>query len=133
MGKGYLCNGMFKLNVHIDNNNNSSSVSAYIVDSPYLWHNRLGHVNFKRIRDMVKLDLIPYIDQNHEKCTTCMLTKITRNTFPKIERTSNVLDLIHSDVCDMHSTPSLGGKILSHLLMILVDFVMCIYCILKMK
>ena len=39
-----------------------------------------------------------------------MLTKITKNPFPKINRTSNILDLIHSDVCDLHNTPTLGGK-----------------------
>src|ERR1044072_7045615 len=39
-----------------------------------------------------------------------MLTKITRQPFKKIERSSKVLDLIHSDVCDLHGWPTIGGK-----------------------
>ncbi|EOX94625.1 Uncharacterized protein TCM_004260 [Theobroma cacao] len=39
-----------------------------------------------------------------------MLTKITRNPFPKVKRNTKLLELIHSDVCDMHSTPTLTGK-----------------------
>ena len=39
-----------------------------------------------------------------------MLTRITRNPFPKIERTSKVLDLIHSNICDLYGTPNLGGN-----------------------
>ena len=35
---------------------------------------------------------------------------MTKTPFPKIERTSYLLQLIHSDVCDMHSTPTRGGK-----------------------
>jgi hypothetical protein len=39
-----------------------------------------------------------------------MLTKITRQPFKNIERSSKVLDLIHSDVCDLHGWPTIGGK-----------------------
>jgi len=39
-----------------------------------------------------------------------MKTKITRNHFPKVERNSKLLELIHSHICDMHSTPLIGGK-----------------------
>ena len=49
---------------------------------------------------MMKFDLLPYCDKNEGKCNICVLTKIIRNPFSKIERTFEVLDLIHSDVCD---------------------------------
>lgn len=39
-----------------------------------------------------------------------MLNKITRTPFKRVERSSNILELIHSDLCDFHSTPSLGNK-----------------------
>nr|KAJ0217318.1 hypothetical protein LSAT_V11C300130150 [Lactuca sativa] len=39
-----------------------------------------------------------------------MLTKITRQPFKDLVRESKVLDLIHSDLCDFHATPSLGNK-----------------------
>ena len=112
IGKGYLSNGMFKLNVIMDDgiNINNKSISVYMVEPEFLWHYRLGHVNFKRLHDMVKLYLIPHVDESHEKCNVCALTKITKKPFPNVKRTSNVLDLIHSDVGDMHGTPSIGGK-----------------------
>ena len=31
-------------------------------------------------------------------------------TFPKVERTTFLLELVHSDVCDMHCNPTRGGK-----------------------
>ena len=38
-----------------------------------------------------------------------MLNKITRTPFKSVEK-SKILELIHSDLCDFHSTPSLGNK-----------------------
>nr|GEU53750.1 zinc finger, CCHC-type [Tanacetum cinerariifolium] len=73
-----------------------------------LWHARLGHVHYKRMRDMSKMSLIPTFDMTHENCKTCMLTKITRQPFKGVNRESKVLDLIHSDLCDFHANPSLG-------------------------
>ncbi|GJU82138.1 zinc finger, CCHC-type containing protein [Tanacetum coccineum] len=75
-----------------------------------LWHARLGHVHYKRMRDMSKMSLIPAFDMTHESCKTCMLTKITRQPFKGVNRESKVLDLIHSDLCDFHANPSLGNN-----------------------
>nr|GEW79537.1 putative reverse transcriptase domain-containing protein [Tanacetum cinerariifolium] len=69
-----------------------------------------GHVHYKRMLEMSKDDLMPDIDENSKKCTTCMLTKITRKPFQSITRKSVILELIHSDLCDFHATPSLGNK-----------------------
>ncbi|GJT62681.1 zinc finger, CCHC-type containing protein [Tanacetum coccineum] len=69
-----------------------------------------GHVHYKRMLEMSKDDLIPAIDENLKKCTTCMLTKITKKPFQSITRKSVKLELIHSDLCDFHATPSLGNK-----------------------
>ena len=60
-----------------------------------LWHMRLGHVNFRKLEDMMKSNLIPNLDKNFDSCTTCMLTKITRQHFKSIKRSSRVLDLIY--------------------------------------
>lgn len=108
VGKGYLCENMFKCNVISNYNNNM--ISAYIVESCDLWHMRLGHINFRKLNDMMKSNLIPTFDKNSNSCTTCMLTKITRQPFKSVERSSKVLDLIHSDVCDLHGWPTIGGK-----------------------
>ena len=39
-----------------------------------------------------------------------MLTKITRQPFQGISRKTELLELVHSDLCDFHSTPFLGNK-----------------------
>ena len=44
--------------------------------------------------------MIPSFDVNIEKCKTCMLTKITIQTFPNVKRNFVILELIHSDLCD---------------------------------
>nr|KAJ0195993.1 hypothetical protein LSAT_V11C700359310 [Lactuca sativa] len=76
-----------------------------------LWHARPEHIHCKRLKDMSKISFIPAFDmQNNEKCKTCMLTKITRQPFKDVVRESKVLDLIHSELCDFHATPSLGNK-----------------------
>nr|GEU68392.1 hypothetical protein [Tanacetum cinerariifolium] len=112
VGFGYYNNGMFMLNLNKvpDDSDSVYMSSSYTVVNTSLWHARLGHVHYKRILEMSKDDLIPAIDEKLKKYTTCMLTKITRKPFKSITRKSVILELIHSDLCDFHATPSLGNK-----------------------
>ena len=57
-----------------------------------------------------KVNLIPNMNVSDEKCTTCMLTKITRKPFPNVQRSSNILDLVCSDICEMNGQSSLRDK-----------------------
>nr|KAJ0192854.1 hypothetical protein LSAT_V11C800443070 [Lactuca sativa] len=113
VGFGYYCDRVFKLNViscfasHVKS---TCMTSASNLDNSMLWHNRLAHVHIKRMIEMSKSGLIPAFDINSEKCNTCMLTKITKQPFPNVNRKSKLLELIHSDLCDFHATPSLGNK-----------------------
>ncbi|PHU25293.1 hypothetical protein BC332_03625 [Capsicum chinense] len=43
-------------------------------------------------------------------CQTCVESKYAKHPYKSVERNSNPLDLIHTDICDMKSTPSRGGK-----------------------
>jgi len=106
VGKSYLFEEMFKLNLI-----NKVKNFAYLIDSISLWHNRFGHVNTRRMHDMIVLNLIhKSVNNMFDKCKICMQTKITRKHFPKIDRSSILLQLVHSDVCDMHSNPTRVGK-----------------------
>ena len=72
---------MFKLNVLASTNHQNNVISAYLVESSFsLWHNRFGHVNYKRMHEMINFDLLPCCDKNERKCNTCMLTKIKRKS-----------------------------------------------------
>ena len=51
VGKGYMSNGLFKMNVMtvippIKNINKKNMSSAYMLESSNVWHSRLGHVNY---------------------------------------------------------------------------------------
>ncbi|GJW26255.1 zinc finger, CCHC-type containing protein [Tanacetum coccineum] len=109
IGFGYLSNHMFRLNI-VNDNIGSAFMSTSKLNDSILWHARLGHVHFKRMQDMSKDGLIPAFDMDTEKCKTCMLTKITKKPFQNVKRETEVLELIHSDLCDLHATPSLGNK-----------------------
>jgi hypothetical protein len=93
---------MFKLNLIKDN------VSIYIVDSYSLWHARLGHVNYNSVNCMAKLGLLPTnLHDDRDKCEIYVKTKLIRKPFSSVNRSSsNLLELIHSDICD------LSGKII---------------------
>lgn len=113
VGKGYLADGLFKLNVSANLiNNNMNKASVYIVDSSCLWHVRLGHVNFCYLYRMCNLGLLTkfgFISNN--KCETYIESKFARQTFNYVlEKTNELLGLIHSALCDFRSTPTRGGK-----------------------
>jgi len=111
VGKGYGSSDMFKLNAITPSGNMMNDpiyMLMYYVSSQ--WHNHLRHVNHKILKEMSRLDLILDLDDNIEKCKTCMLTKITTSSFPNVQRIAKLLKFIHSDLGDFRSTPSLGEK-----------------------
>ena len=64
VGKGYMSNGLFKMNVMaivppIKNINNKSTSSAYMLESSNVWHGRLGHVNYDTLRRLVNMECLP--------------------------------------------------------------------------
>jgi hypothetical protein len=69
--------GMLKLNVEMNENNNSS---AYIVSCVNVWHGRLCHSNSKYMKNMSCLGLIPKLENEFEKCEICSVTKINRKS-----------------------------------------------------
>ena len=115
IGKGYMSEGLFKINVFNDNVialtiNKSFMSSAYIVESCELWHSRLGHVNYRSMYKMANLGLLPKLDINEtQKCEICAESKFARKPFKSIERSSELLELVHSDLCDLKMTPTRGG------------------------
>lgn len=112
VGRGYALNGMFKLNVMVVKNDiNKMNSSAYLIESSNVWHGRLGHVNFNSMRCLIKFNCIPnfHIDSKY-KCETCVEAKLTRASFKSVERKTEPLDMIHTDICDLKSLPTKGGN-----------------------
>ncbi len=77
----------------------------------YLWHLRLGHINAKRIQRLVKDGPLSFLTlETYPTCESCVQGKMTRLPFSgKGERSSNVLDLIHTDVCGPMNHMGRGG------------------------
>ena len=113
VGKGYMSNELFKMNVMtiVSDFNNKNTSSAYMLESYNIWHGRLGYVNFDTLRKLMNLELLPKfnIDANH-KCETCVESKLTRASFQNIDRSTEPLELIHSDTCDLKYVQTRGGK-----------------------
>nr|GEV72984.1 zinc finger, CCHC-type [Tanacetum cinerariifolium] len=96
----------------VDGSSNSlkAIMSTSKLNDSILCHARLGHVHFKMMQDMSKDGLISAFDMDTQKCKTCILTKITKKPFQNVKRETEVLELIHSNLCDLHAAPSLGNK-----------------------
>ena len=79
------------------------------------WHNRYGHVNFNCLKDMIKKNTVRGIKikemPNSFECETCAKGKITVKPFPQVSenRSSELLSVIHSDVCGPINKNSYGG------------------------
>ena len=53
---------------------------------------------------------ISYQHHNNSKCEVCIQAKMTKKPFPKVERNSQLLELIHSDICEINGMLTRGGK-----------------------
>ena len=80
----------------------------------HVWHERMGHVNNKVLREMTQKGLIrgmKLADINNFFCESCAFGKAHRLPFKKNEtkRNTKLGEYIHSDVCGPFSTESIGG------------------------
>jgi len=104
IGKGYLSDGLFLINVEPAKGgfiNDDSAPSVNCIESSVLWHSRLGHLNFGALKNMMNLELIPkYAIEKKSKCQVCVTAKQTRKPFHNVVRDSEVLDLVHTDICE---------------------------------
>jgi hypothetical protein len=81
--------------------------------STELWHKRLGHMSEEGLQVLAKKQLLPNIKGTSLLlCTHCLVGKQRRVSFHKSpqSRKTNILDLVHTDVCTMNSK-SLGGAL----------------------
>nr|GFA06330.1 retrotransposon protein, putative, Ty1-copia subclass [Tanacetum cinerariifolium] len=71
------------------------------LDSSYLWHYRLAHIDKKCITKLEKDGILKSMDNEpYDKCESCISGKMTKKHFShKTEKVNDVLGLIHTDVC----------------------------------
>jgi len=91
------------------------ALTSTIIESS-LWHKRFGHANYTSLRQLHDLKLVENLTEinRDDGCVyeICQLGKQTRLPFPinQSRRTSEKLQLIHSDVCGPMRTPTLSGS-----------------------
>ncbi|KAJ9545520.1 hypothetical protein OSB04_025227 [Centaurea solstitialis] len=82
----------------------------YSVCSISLWHKRLAHTNIKNLEKMHNKGLTEINNKDFEKCETCVKSKFTKKPFPSVKRNTSILELIHSDICELNGILTRGGK-----------------------
>nr|XP_009775305.1 PREDICTED: uncharacterized protein LOC104225243 [Nicotiana sylvestris] len=88
--------------------------SSINCDDTWLWHLRLGHLNFGSLKFLARKNLVdglPSIDFPNKKCESCILGKKYREPFQKGKawRANAPLQLIHSDLCSVEVSSN-GGN-----------------------
>jgi hypothetical protein len=79
------------------------------------WHRRFGHLNFKDLEVMMKENLVTGAKlkgavSTNNPCKICIAGKFATAPFPRRpNRSSNLLDIVHTDVCGPMRIESKGG------------------------
>ena len=67
----------------------------------YLWHYHLGHIGVKRMKKLHADGFFESLDyESVDACEPCLMGKMTKTLFfGTMERATNLLEIIHTDVC----------------------------------
>ena len=81
----------------------------------YLWHCRLGHIGVKSMNKLHKDGLLESLDyESFDACKPCFMGKMAKTPFSgTMERASDLLEIIHTDVCGPMSVDARGGIVIS--------------------
>ena len=77
----------------------------------YLWHCRLGNISVKCMKKLHADGILESLDyESLDACEPCLLGKMTKTLFSgTMERASDLLEIIHTDVCGPMSVDARGG------------------------
>ena len=111
VAKGKKCCSLYKSMMQLCKGEMNVSEGDLTAD---LWHTRLGHMSAKGMEILARKDKLPKLKgMPLYTCTHCLVGKPKRVSFHKSSsyKKSNVLELIHSDVCGPMSTKTIGGAL----------------------
>lgn len=106
---GRVENGLYKLNAKTTAVANAVAKGGSSIE---LWHRRLAHLNIKSLKELRQMSTgIEFENEDLAVCQPCLEGKEKRAPFSINEkRSSDVFELIHSDVCGFMEKTSLGGS-----------------------
>ena len=72
---------------------------------------RLGHIGVKRMKKLHVDGLLESLDyESLDACEPCLMGKMTKSPFSgTMEQATDLLEIIHTDVCDPMSVEARGG------------------------
>ena len=123
-GKMFICSGnivdgLYIPNKHelynyeLDNNSHVKSLKREFssTNDAYLWHLGLGHINSNMIQRLIKDGLLEPMDfDEFPDGESYLKGKMTKRHFnAEGRRAQDLLELVHSDVCDPLSIQARGG------------------------
>ena len=101
-----LVDGLYRIYLQNEATNNSLHVHFGTKrcntneDSSMLWHWRLGHISIDRIKRLVKDGVLSTLDYTDlETCVDCIKGKQTNKSKKNVNRSSNILEIMHTDIC----------------------------------
>ena len=115
-GSGKLQNNLYVLDVskkNVESHDVNVASNEHLED---LWHQRYGHLSTNNLRLLRDQKLVSGMDfpsaKESEFCEGCAHGKQKRAPFPKGQatRASEILEIVHSDVCGPMQENSLGGS-----------------------
>ena len=114
-GHAPLLSGLFLLNLDSDDthihNIEAKRCKVNNDSATYLWHCHLGHIGVKRMKKLHVDGLLESLDyESLGSCEPCLNGKMTKTPFfGKMERATDLLETIHTDVCSPMSVEARGG------------------------
>ena len=120
IGTIVLCRSLYILDLSVSpsvsttltvNTTNSSKRLRLNKKSFTRWYKRLGHISRQRIERLIKDEILSDIDFSYfDTWVDCIKGKLTvkvRNA--KIDRCTELLGVIHTDICGPFTPPAMGG------------------------
>ena len=114
IGSGKLQGKLFNLDAKVQHTHEAKIADQQTED---IWHKRYGHLNHSSLRSLQNSELVKGMSLKKDEgskapCNACLMGKQNRNSFPKEEatRATELLEIIHSNVCGPMKNKSLGGN-----------------------
>ncbi|RVW42870.1 Retrovirus-related Pol polyprotein from transposon TNT 1-94 [Vitis vinifera] len=80
-------------------------------NSASLWHKRLGHISKSRVERLVSDGILDSLDfSDFDICVECIKGKQTKTKKLGANRATDVLELIHTNICGPYPTASWNGQ-----------------------
>ena len=111
VARGTKTGGLYKPDVAL---NIKQALTSTTMSTEELWHHRYGHLNYNDLMLLQRktmLEGLPVMKNDNFPCEACALGKKHREEFPihTEKRQTNILELIHIEVCRPMQTRSFDG------------------------